>query len=996
MKKATPVLLFLLLLSFGTLFAQGSGRITGTVTDVTTGTPLFGANVFLKGVSIGAATDLDGKYTITQIPAGDYLMAIRYIGYQEKELEVTVQANKTIVIDVEIEAEVIEGEQVVVTSQALGQKQAINRQLTSNTITSVVSADKIQELPDGNASSALSRLPGISLQDGDKVVVRGIQSKMNVILVNGVQLPSTDINDRSTNLGFISSNMLAGIEVTKAVTPDQDASAIGGVVNLKLREAPENFHFDVLAQGSYNTQDKTTDNYKFWASVSNRFFDNKLGVFIQGNADRSNTGNDRVNAGFEQMAQGGEEFGMRPYRMNNFSLQDELNVIQNYGGSVILDYVLPHGKIILQNTLAITNNDMARFTDQYNINDSRRIFTINRDIHDKTLMVNSLQFDYLIGDYKVDLGLSHSFSDKETDLRYGDPGEEFGFSVNQGIPSYIFNNRNWITIDNITALKVDEDPLYKDLYKTSEIYGWAMTRDENFNQHLYSGNIDFTIPVSFSTDITSKFKLGARVNHSQRTNELESTYQRTGEVTTMNAGAYDYLISIGADPNSNIKFIDFRDNDYTRGEEFLDGDIPMVNVFNLDRLDQFMRLSSPKWKPGRHKLNSVRRDFDGKETYSAGYLMGEFNIGQRLSLITGVRYENMNMDYNSIFFLVSHSVDGLGNIYDTLNTIKRENSRFFPNAQIRYKFTDWFDARFAYTNTISRPDYSAILPNTIIESNMSATAGNPKLKPTISTNYDLFLSFYNNEIGLFTVGGFFKKIDNIFYAQNIYIKNIEDFDVPFPSAESLAKLKIPAMLPSARLNTTINNNNPAYVKGIEIDWQTSFWYLPSPFNSLVLNVNYTRTWSEMDYRKILNRERRIRNEETGRYVTEYYYIDTVRNARLLYQGDNILNVALGFDYKGLSARISFNMQGDVITNVGDRPEDDNFTGNYYKWDFTLQQKLPIDGLSIAFNGTNIFHNSVKTYREFYRKDSGRDDKIETLSSISYSPRILELALRYSM
>jgi outer membrane receptor protein involved in Fe transport len=84
------------------------------------------------------------------------------------------------------------------------------------------------------------------------------------------------MNNRSTNLGFISSNMLSGIEVVKALTPDMDANTIGGVVNLKLREAPSGLHFDVLAQGNYNYSDRNANNYKFWASVSQRFFNDKL------------------------------------------------------------------------------------------------------------------------------------------------------------------------------------------------------------------------------------------------------------------------------------------------------------------------------------------------------------------------------------------------------------------------------------------------------------------------------------------------------------------------------------------------------------------------------------------------------------------------------------------------------------------------------------------------------------------------------------------------
>jgi TonB-dependent receptor len=170
-----------------------------------------------------------------------------------------------------LEPQALTGETVTVLAQARGQHEAINQQLSSSTITNIVSSEKIRELPDQSAAAAISRLPGISLMNGDQVVIRGIQAKLNTVLINGIQLPSTDMNDRSTNLGFISSNMLSGIEVIKALTPDLDANAIGGVVNLKLREAPSDLHFDVLTQGNYNSQNHTTDNYKFWASISDRF-----------------------------------------------------------------------------------------------------------------------------------------------------------------------------------------------------------------------------------------------------------------------------------------------------------------------------------------------------------------------------------------------------------------------------------------------------------------------------------------------------------------------------------------------------------------------------------------------------------------------------------------------------------------------------------------------------------------------------------------------------
>jgi hypothetical protein len=199
---------------------------------------------------------------------------------------------------------------------------------------------------------------------------------------------------------------------------------------------------------------------------------------------------------------------------------------------------------------------------------------------------------------------------------------------------------------------------------------------------------------------------------------------------------------------------------------------------------------------------------------------------------------------------------------------------------------------------------------------------------------------------------------------------------------------------SQQITTFINNPHPAFIRGFELEWQTNFWYLPQPLNALVLNINYTRVWSDMDYQQIRNIDSTY-IAYTPRPIIKDVYLtrDTVRNARLLYQGDNILNIALGVDYKGFSGRISFNLQGNVITSVGSRPEDDQFTGNIYKWDFTLQQKLPVDGLSVAFNGINVFHNPIYTYQKFSRTVGG--PILENLESTDYSPRIFELNLRYS-
>jgi hypothetical protein len=106
--------------------------------------------------------------------------------------------------------------------------------------------------------------------------------------------------------------------------------------------------------------------------------------------------------------------------------------------------------------------------------------------------------------------------------------------------------------------------------------------------------------------------------------------------------------------------------------------------------------------------------------------------------------------------------------------------------------------------------------------------------------------------------------------------------------------------------------------------------------------------------------------------------------RLIDQGNDVANVALGFDYKGLSTRLSFVYQGDVLTGLGNRPENNRHTEDLYRWDFTLKQQLPIDGLQLfadVFNLTNAPHQAFEPTRHL-------------LSHVRYSGTSYRLGLRY--
>jgi hypothetical protein len=148
----------------------------------------------------------------------------------------------------------------------------------------------------------------------------------------------------------------------------------------------------------------------------------------------------------------------------------------------------------------------------------------------------------------------------------------------------------------------------------------------------------------------------------------------------------------------------------------------------------------------------------------------------------------------------------------------------------------------------------------------------------------------------------------------------------------------------------------------------------------------------MDYMQVKDIDSTYQDGRFTRHV--YLTRDTVRNARLLNQSDHVLNIALGLDYKGFSGRISMNLQSNVITTVGATPELDQFTGDIVRWDLTLKQALPLDGLSLSFDIQNLTHSRTETYQRFTRTPGGAI--VDNLASTRYDPTLYQLSLRYNM
>ena len=187
------------------------------------------------------------------------------------------------------------------------------------------------------------------------------------------------------------------------------------------------------------------------------------------------------------------------------------------------------------------------------------------------------------------------------------------------------------------------------------------------------------------------------------------------------------------------------------------------------------------------------------------------------------------------------------------------------------------------------------------------------------------------------------------------------------------------------LNYELNNPQKVYLTGWELDYQTRLWYLPSFLSGLVLNINYTTTNSEVQY---------------PRTVIETYFdfdsfefvqnnIDSAYTDRLIDQTDEIINVSIGYDFKGFSGRLSMLQNDDAFLATNFWPALRQHTDAYRRWDLSLKQTLPVDGLEIFLNASNLTEtNDVTRYRGLSLK--GDDLKLE-----QYYGKTIDFGFRYS-
>lgn len=761
MIKTTLALACLAALSSQSALAENGG-VQGLLTDKNQSNYIQGAEISVKELGQSTVSRRDGSFRFANLPEGEYTLVVKYLGAPTVEVPVIISGGKIVQKDIALLAAGKNIENVTVYGQRTGQANAINLQRVADSIKSIVSADAIGQFPDQNAAEALQRLPGLSIErdqgEGRFVGIRGIDPNLNNVTINGVNVPSPESGVRSVALDVIPSELIQGLEVSKSVTSDMDADAIGGSIEVKSLSAfdRQGTSASVNVQASQNQlRDETSP--KISGSVTN-VFDDVFGVAAALSYASRDFGSDNIESN------GDDEIEQRYYSITR----------ERIGAAVNLDFRPDFNNQYYLRTLYSSFSDeeyRLANTFTYDGEDSE----IERGSKDReetqTILSITAGGEHQVDEWVIEyqLGYSKADEDEPEALYYTFVGEEMAIDSDmQGqIPTI---NQDAAAMD-LSNYELDEVSFEKNLAKDTETMAKA----------------DFTRMFDWQ-DKSFELKFGTKY----RTREKTATA--------------DILIYDGDFDDIDPTMFAAEKPDWGLGNfgPGLDRS-GMRSYFNQNRASlEVAELDS--------EVESNGASFVNNEDIFAAYLMGRFEW-EKLTLVAGIRFEDTDFSTSGMRVeLIENEQTDVEEVVNTPWNIERSYDHLLPSLNLRYEFNDKLIGRAAFTQTISRPKFEDSAAFQIIESKTEeddgefvterqAEVGNPALNPFESDNFDLTLEYYPGDIGVLSAGYFHKNIDNF-----VIIADVSDL----PEWTGFDEVMQPI------------NGESAKVSGIELSWVKAF------------------------------------------------------------------------------------------------------------------------------------------------------------------------------
>lgn len=828
------------------------GTVRGRIIDASKQT-LPGASIYIEKLHTGVTSDVNGFYTFSNLDPGTYTVKVSYVGYSPVELKITIPEGRTIEKDVVLN-EGVELQEVVVGGAFQGQKRAINSQKSHLGITNVVSADQVGKFPDSNIGDALKRISGINVQydQGEARFgqVRGTSADLSSVTINGNRVPSAEGDTRNVQLDLIPADMIQTVEVNKVVTPDMDADAIGGSINLVTKNSPYKRIITATAGTGYNwVSEKAQLNLGF--TYGDRFFNDRLGLMASASYQNSPAGSYDTEFTWEKDDNG--EVYINDYQIRQYYVTRER---QSY--SVALDWnVSANHKLTFKGIFNNRNDWENRYRTTLKDLDTDGSATVrvqtkagtpdnrNARLERQRTMDFALGGEHLFGPLALDWHASYAKASEER------PNERY---IDFQLKKQKFN----IDLSN------EREP-----YASAE-EGYTMTLNDEFGlkelteqqQDIKEQDLKFSANFKLPLKNGNKLKFGAKVVRKTKDKKVDFY-----EYTPLDEDAFI--------ANSLKNTVDQTNKHFMPSSKYKAG------IYASKEYTGSLELNNASLFEKELVQEELAGDFDARETVSSGYVRFDQRFTDEVEVMAGLRVENTSLAYTGRNYDADEDI--------TTKTERKRSSyiNFLPALLVKWNVSDDFKVRGSFTQTLSRPKYSALVPSVNIKrSDNEITLGNADLKPTISYNLDLSADYYFQSIGLVSAGVFFKKIDdfivdqistNYEYQGNVYTR----FTQP-------------------------KNAGNANLVGVELSYQRDFGFIAPTLKCVGFYGTYTYTHSRIKDFNFEGRENEQRLSLPG-------------------SPEHTANASLYFEKGGLNIRLSYNFASDFIDEMGES----SFYDRYY-------------------------------------------------------------------
>ncbi|MCH1571770.1 MAG: TonB-dependent receptor [Longimicrobiales bacterium] len=886
------------LLLFGTgamtpvsLEAQ-QGSVTGRVVDGTTGLPLAGATVRVIAANRSALTNQSGRFALVGMPTGSQELSVDYIGYATATQMVTIGTGVTENITFRMVPEAVVLEGLTATSARQGQAAALNQQLTSLSISNVVAADQIGRFPDANIGDAIKRIPGITvIQDQGEArfgLIRGTEPKYNSVMINGERVPSAEAEVREVQLDLIPSDMVRAVEVSKTLTPDMDADAIGGAVNIVTRSAPAEQRISATLGSGYNfLSDEPTAVGSF--VYGNRFgSDGNVGLVVSGSYNNHRLGSDNIEGEWDE--DGGDaylaEFQVRRYDVQRIrrSVSAALDFKLGESSTIILRSMYNHRDdwenrfrtVFKFDGPGVTEAEVERQS-KGGIGNDRVDF---RRLEDQRTQTHSISGEHLFDGAFLDWSVQMARASEER------PNERYIEFVQEDLMLAAD-----ISDPSRPQMPTDASVTNASAFELNEITEeFQNTSDEDL-----SARINLTLPLN---EGRSEFKFGARLRDKDK--------QRNNDF-------YEYEPTAGFSSLADVDFFDATRNGFLPGSEYTSGPMTTADFLgNLDFANGFDR---------ERKLDEfAAANYDASERILAGYLMLTQQFGNSTTMVAGLRVENTDISYNGNSFN-----EDTETVVPTTGT--KSYTDLFPSVQIRHEISPSQVFRAAWTNTLARPGYYQLVPyRVLVPEDSEAAIGNPDLNPTRAMNLDVMYEQYFQSVGVISAGIFYKDITDFifeFTQQNFAVDGVTYDEVSQPlnggsasllGAEFAFQRTLDEILPGLGIyaNYTFNSSS---VENIGIDGREGDDLELPGTSKHTLNASLSYDQGRVSFRGSVNyQDDFIDPGEIGKsaFFDRYYDSQTSVDlngsvvlseaARFFFEVNNLTNQPLRY-YQGTSSRL---------------------------------------------------------------------------------------------